>query len=180
MSENKKILTQKDNQEIEKAILFIVNKITEHCSNEKPLILHSLRVGFKLMELGEKKEVVISGLLHDLLEDTNCKKEEIEKEFGNEVTKLVLACTFDKDIKDYKERWRVSLANINKAGRQAFIIKLMDQMDNLPYYILILDKIKKEQLIWKHKYFIECFDREYSDFELFCKYKESINKISSI
>ena len=168
----------KDNQEIEKAILFMVSKITEYCSNEKPLILHSLKVGTKLIELGEEKDVVISGLLHDLLEDTKCKKEEIEKKFGKKVIKLVLACTFDRNIKDYKKRWKVSLTNIDKAGKEAFIIKLVDQMDNLPYYILILDKNRKEELIWKHKCFIECFNTKYSNIELFKEYKKLVSKVS--
>ena len=38
-------------KQIERAIVFMVDNIERHCSNEKPLILHSLRVGLKLMEL---------------------------------------------------------------------------------------------------------------------------------
>ena len=64
---------------MEKAIIMMVDCIKRGCRNDKPLILHSLGVGFKLWEIGESKEVVIAGFLHDLLEDTNCKEEEIKK-----------------------------------------------------------------------------------------------------
>lgn len=136
-------------KQIERAIVFMVDKIEEHCDNEKPLILHSLRVGLKLMELKQEKNVVIAGFLHDLLEDTNCGLGEIEKEFGERVAKLVLVCTFDKNIKDYKERWRKLVFNIKQAGHDAVIIKLVDQMANLPYYMLISNKQKKQEVICK-------------------------------
>jgi (p)ppGpp synthase/HD superfamily hydrolase len=106
----------KDRKEIERAIIFLVKKIQERCYNEKPLILHSIRVGVQLIELCEEKETIIAGFLHDLLEDTDCKIVEIEKKFGKKVAKLVLACTFDKNIKDYKERWQKSVSNIKRGG----------------------------------------------------------------
>jgi GTP pyrophosphokinase len=57
------------------------------------------------MEQNEMKEIVIAGLLHDLLEDTDCKLEEIKGEFGERMVTLVAACTFDRKIKDYKKPW---------------------------------------------------------------------------
>jgi len=62
-------------KEFETAIVFLIQKIKEHCYNEKPLILHSIRVGLRLVELNEAKDVVIAGFLHDLLEDTDCKQD---------------------------------------------------------------------------------------------------------
>ena len=57
-------------KEIEHAIIFMIQKIRERCYNEKPLILHSIRVGLKLMGQKEEKEAVVAGFLHDLIEDT--------------------------------------------------------------------------------------------------------------
>uniref|UniRef100_A0A7V3J9V7 HD domain-containing protein n=1 Tax=candidate division CPR3 bacterium TaxID=2268181 RepID=A0A7V3J9V7_UNCC3 len=144
-------------KEIEHAIIFMIQKIQECCYNEKPLILHSIRVGLRLMELNETKNVVIAGFLHDLLEDTDCKLEEIKSSFGEEVATLIAACTFDRNIKDYKERWQKLITNLKQAGQDALLIKLVDQMENLPYYILISDEKKKQEIMWKHKFFItEC------------------------
>ncbi len=50
-------------------------------------------------------------------------------------------------------------------------------MDNLPYYLEINDKHMREQVIWKHKYFIEFFNARYSNIELFKKYKELVGKV---
>lgn len=167
-----------ENKQIEQALVFMVNKITEYCDNQKPLILHCTKVGIKLMNLGESVEVVIAGLLHDLLEDTKCTPEEIEENFGLEVLNLVKACTFDKNIKDYKERWEKSLTNIDKVGRNAVIIKIVDQMDNLPYYSNIENNDElKAQVAWKHNYFIEYFSDKYSDINLFHEYQLMVNDL---
>jgi len=163
-------------KQIERAIVFMVDKIEEHCYNEKPLILHSLRVGFKLMELKQEKDVVIAGFLHDLLEDTNCNPEEIEKEFVEKVARLVLACTFDENIKDYKERWRKLVFNIKQAGYDAIIIKLTDQIANLPYYMLISNKQKKQEVMWKHKFFIDECQNDLKELQIFKDYKEMVDE----
>ncbi len=68
---------------------------------------------------------------------------------------LVSACALNRNIKDYKERWRKLISNIKQVGRDALIIKLIDQMENLPYYMLISDEEKKKEVMWKHKFFIE-------------------------
>ena len=119
-------------KEFETAIVFLIQKIKERCYNEEPLILHSIRVGLKLMEQNEAKEIVIAGLMHDLLEDTDCKIEKIKSKFGEKVATLVAACTFDRNIKDYKERWNILISNLKQADRNALVIKLVDQMNNLP------------------------------------------------
>ena len=107
------------------------------------------------MELKESKEVVIAGFLHDLIEDTDYKIEEIKEQFGERVAMLVTACTFNRNIKDCEERWHNLISNIKRVGRDALIIKLMGQMENLPYYMLISDDEKKKEVMWKHKFFIE-------------------------
>ncbi|MBI3684916.1 bifunctional (p)ppGpp synthetase/guanosine-3',5'-bis(diphosphate) 3'-pyrophosphohydrolase [Candidatus Azambacteria bacterium] len=163
-------------KEFETAIVFLIQKIKEHCYNEKPLILHSIRVGLKLMEQKEAKEVVIAGFLHDLIEDTDCKLEEIKNEFGEKVAMLVAVCTFDRNIKDYKERWRNLISNLKRAGKDALIIKLIDQMENLPYYMLISDEEKKKEVMWKYKFFIsECR----SDLEKLPPFKDYENMVEN-
>lgn len=162
-------------KEIERTIAFMIQKIQEKCYNEKPLILHSIKVGMKLMVFEEPKEVVIAGFLHDLIEDTDCKIEEIKEQFGERVATLVLACTFDRKITDYKERWRNLILNIKRVGRDALIIKLVDQMENLPYYMLISNEAKKKEVMWKHKFFIsECRD-DLQKMPTFGEYKKMVS-----
>lgn len=163
-------------KEIERAIIFLLRKIQERCYNEKPLILHSIRVGLKLMELNKAKDVVIAGFLHDLLEDTDCKPEEIKGRFGKKVAALVSACTLDRNIKEYKKRWRKLIANLKRAGRDALLIKLVDQMDNLPYYMLILDDGKKQEVMRKHNFFIEECGDNLKELPIFKDYKKIVSE----
>lgn len=93
----------KEQIKIEKAIIMLVYCVIRKCRNPKPVILHSLRVGLKLQELNQSKEVVIAGILHDLIEDTNCKISQIKKKFGSKVAKLVSACSLP-NIKNDKTR----------------------------------------------------------------------------
>jgi len=164
-------------KEFENAIVFLIQKIKEPCYNEKPLILHSIRVGLKLMEQNQAKEVVIAGFLHDLLEDTDCKLEEIKSRFGEKVATLFVACTFDRNIKDYKECWQKCITNLKQASQDALVIKLVDQIDNLPYYILISDDKKKQEVMWKHKFFIDECRNDLQKLPTFRDYEKMVDSL---
>lgn len=166
-------------KEIEKAVSFMVSCLSKNCNNKKPVILHSIRVGMKLMEMNQPEEVVKAGFLHDLLEDSNCLEMTIKNEFGEKVLVLVKALTFDISIKDYKKRWEVSLLNVEKAGVGAMTIKIIDQMDNLPYYMLISEEAKKQEVIWKHRFTIEKFAKYFPDNDYFSQYEEKVAEIVS-
>jgi|GEM_PF-1398627 len=152
-----KIKPTKVEKEIEKAIVILVDCVKENCQNPKPLILHSVRVGMKLLELGQPEEIIIAGFLHDLIEDTDCKIGFIEKEFGQKIANLVLVLT-QNNIKDYKKRWGLLLHKIKEAGEGAMIIKLVDNSDNLTHY---LPWVKNQQIIqenfWKYHFTLESF-----------------------
>ena len=55
----------------------------------EPYIIHPLCVAIILAELELDKETIVAGLLHDVVEDTVMTNEEIEQEFGSEVSLLV-------------------------------------------------------------------------------------------
>lgn len=162
--------------DLEKAIIILVDCVKQYCNNDKPLILHSLRVGFKLLEINQPNEVVIAGFLHDLLEDTNCKIEQIKEEFGGKVANLVLACTLP-DIKDDEERWLVFLEQIKRAGRKAITIKIADADDNLSFVVLIKDRDYLKRILWKHKMIIDKLGPEINDSDIFKKYYKKYRKI---
>lgn len=77
--------SKKELDKIEEAIKFASREIEKNCRNQKPLLLHSVIVATKLMELKASYEAVVAGALHDLVEDTNCTLKDIEKRFGAEV-----------------------------------------------------------------------------------------------
>ncbi len=136
---------------LEKAVIFLIKYMKDGYDNDKPLIVHSLRVGLRLLELDQSQDVVVAGVLHDIVEDTSCAIEEIEQEFGRGVADLVLALTQEK-IEDYKERWSVLLNKIKKVGKDAMIIKVVDFCENIPHAKLIKDKEYLREIEWKHNF----------------------------
>ena len=58
-------------------------------SSGEPYIIHPLSVAAILVGLGMDSESVMAGLLHDVVEDTDCTIEEIQKTFGKEVALLI-------------------------------------------------------------------------------------------
>jgi len=84
--------------------------------NPKPGVAHNLRVGSHLQELGYNQDIVMAGILHDLIEDTAITASEIKKEFGVRVTELVMANTFDDSIDDKVRRYRELFGRCLKVG----------------------------------------------------------------
>jgi len=162
--------------EIEKAIIMAVDCIGRKCRNPKPVLLHSLRVGFKLQELNQPKEVVITGILHDLIEDTDCEINQIKREFGPKVAKLVSACSQAKG-KDYKVRWHKLLNNVKKTGKEAMLIKVVDGDDNLPYTSLVKSSKELEKVLWKHQMVIEKLNPKIGELKIFKEYHKNYKDI---
>lgn len=55
----------------------------------EPYLVHPLEVAYILAKMNLDLESVIAGLLHDTLEDTDTKKEDLEKHFGSEIASIV-------------------------------------------------------------------------------------------
>lgn len=138
-------------KEFERAVIFLIEYMKNGYDNNKPLILHSIRVGLRLLDLEQEKEVVVAGVLHDIVEDTNCAIKQIEQEFGKTVADLVLALTQEK-IEDYKERWGVLLDKIKNIGKDAMIIKVVDFYENIPFAKLIKNDQYLQEIEWKHNF----------------------------
>ncbi len=70
----------KKEEKIEKAKKFLRASIKKSGKNTKPVIRHSLEVGQYLDKAGYSDEIIIAGLLHDILEDTEVAGQEIERD----------------------------------------------------------------------------------------------------
>jgi (p)ppGpp synthase/HD superfamily hydrolase len=86
-------------KQIEEAIKFLVFAFQKSGHNPKPVVLHSIRVGLHLYNLGYAKNIVIAAVLHDVLEDTDVKIEEVKLKFGENVARLVEARALMKVFK---------------------------------------------------------------------------------
>lgn len=90
-------------KEMDMALHFVSRSLDESGHNSKPLLFHCFKVSTILYELGYSKDIVISGILHDLLEDTDISYEDICDSFGEKIAGCVLAVTFDSKITDKLE-----------------------------------------------------------------------------
>ncbi|MBQ9375509.1 MAG: bifunctional (p)ppGpp synthetase/guanosine-3',5'-bis(diphosphate) 3'-pyrophosphohydrolase [Ruminococcus sp.] len=102
----------------------------------KPYITHPLAVAYTLLELGMDTDTICAALLHDVVEDTDCTLEEIEKKFGpdvamlvNGVTKLKKVETFTQDEQKAENIRKILLAMSEDI--RVIIIKLADRLHNM-------------------------------------------------
>jgi len=100
----------------------------------KNIIKHSIWVYELLKELECKDEICIAWLLHDILEDTNISRDEIKESFWDNVLKLVIANTINKDL-DTKLSEVSMINNCISIWYDALIIKTCDIYDSYRFYI---------------------------------------------
>ena len=72
----------------------------------EPYIVHPLWVAIILADLEMDKETIVSGMLHDVVEDTEVSEEDIKREFGEEVALLVDGVTKLEDFPILPTSWR--------------------------------------------------------------------------
>lgn len=98
--------------------------------DNRPYIIHPLSVGFILQGAGYSEDVVIAGILHDVIEDTKYTKEDISEKFGSKVADLVVGVTEDKSIKDWEAKMDNYLENLKNSNDEIKAISAADALDN--------------------------------------------------
>lgn len=98
----------------------------------EPYINHLTEVAALLAEATEGDDVVLlmGGLLHDTLEDTDATYEDLEQRFGAEVAALVAEVTDDKSLPK-EERKRLQIEKTPAKSKRAKLLKLADKTSNL-------------------------------------------------
>lgn len=96
-----------------------------------PYAVHPLRVVGRVHEWGvTDAEVLAAAALHDIVEDTPVRLEQVERDFGRRVAALVDALTHPNDLAP-RERTRFILAALEHAPLEALVVKLADRLDNV-------------------------------------------------
>ncbi len=93
-----------------------------------PYIHHPLSVGALLQEAGYRQEVVAAGLLHDTVEDSETRIEDIASRFGDEVAQLVAAVTEPPDVEPYEARKAAHRGQVVAAGDEAAAVFAADKL----------------------------------------------------
>lgn len=129
-----------------------------------PYITHPIRVAARLESIDASDELICAAYLHDVVEDTPYEIEDIEKQFGASVAKLVAAHTEDKS-KSWQERKQHTIDMIQHAEKEVKYLIVADRLDNL------LDLEKDLQQIGEH-----IWDNFNAPYEKQQWYNESIAK----
>ena len=124
---------------VEKAMIFASEA---HCGafrkgTDIPYIVHPMEAGAIAASLTSDKDVIAAAILHDTLEDTSATAEDIKREFGDEVLRLIESDSEDKreDLppeKTWKIRKQETIDYLrNKADEKEKIIAIADKLSNL-------------------------------------------------
>ena len=146
---------QREDEEIERAIQYLVRSFEASGDNPKPVVLHSIRVGMDLYNREYEQHIVIAAILHDVIEDTDVTAGEIRSKFGDDVANIVKAASFDESIDDYLERHYDIHRRCFELGREAALVKAADILDNSDYYHVGESDELRGNLLAKMEFFIE-------------------------
>ena len=119
----------------EKAVRFLVMHMpVSEEGSRKPILFHDIRVGVYLYENGYGQDIVLAGVLHDVIEWSSVDEEMVRTEFGDDVVRLILASTKDDTITDKEERVKELIVRCIENGQDALIIKTADTIDSFKWY----------------------------------------------
>ncbi|HHW09011.1 MAG TPA: HD domain-containing protein [Firmicutes bacterium] len=100
-----------------------------------PYIVHPVAVSAILAQHGMAEDVVLAGLLHDVLEDTQVTFAQLQVRFGEQVARLVQAVSEKKQENGEERSWEVrkkeQLQALRKAPPEVAALRAADLIHNL-------------------------------------------------
>ena len=121
------------NPKIQKAIYVATHqhRDQERKTTDLPYIVHPFSVAWILSEQTKDEDVVVAGLLHDVLEDTEgYGYDEIVTDFGERVAKIVKEVTEDKNL-PWRERKEKYIKVFENSSQESLMVATADKIHNL-------------------------------------------------
>lgn len=98
--------------------------------SQSPFIIHPLAVGCMLADAGEETDVIVAGILHDTVEDTEVTLDQIRETFDDNIAKLVDGCSENKAL-SWEERKSNTITYLETAPEKVCIVTCADKIHNL-------------------------------------------------
>lgn len=180
---------------VERAIQYAVfaHTGTKRKGKERPYILHPIEALTIAAGLTEDEDVLAAAVLHDVVEDTNLKSEDIEREFGPRVRALVMAESEDKmkelsAASSWKKRKQATINHLAGLDRNAKIICLGDKLANIREmardYRMIGDALwdrfnqkDKNEHAWYYQSICDVLEAEFGATSMIKEYRELIKEV---
>ena len=122
---------------IERAYSFALKKHNgQYRKSGEAYIYHPMNVALILTTVYADYQTIAAGFMHDVLEDCDCTPEEMEEEFGREITKLVQGVTnlgkihFSTENEYLIDYYKKIIVGMSEDVR-VIIIKLADRLHNM-------------------------------------------------
>ena len=118
-----------------RAATVLHNGQTRKGKSPYPYISHLIAVAFLLRDYTNDEDIIISGLLHDTLEDTDYTPEELEKDFGKKVRAIVEGVTdvqkHERSQYTWKERQEHYFKALSLAPLESLFVSAADKIHNM-------------------------------------------------
>lgn len=122
---------ENDAERLNRAIIFATEKHRGQFrkSTTIPYIMHPIEVMQILYSMRADTDLLIAGVLHDTVEDTDTTLDEIQQIFGDGVAELVASNSEDKS-KSWKERKQHTIDELAKAPQRVKMLVMADKLSN--------------------------------------------------
>lgn len=104
-----------------------------------PYITHPLSVAMILAEMGHETDIIVSAILHDVIEDCNVSVEQLEKEFSRNISDMVNAVT--KESRRLSGDPEISPADLDDLSDQKFRTEIRKKHNRKAVYVKCADRI---------------------------------------
>ena len=159
---------------------------------DMPYILHPLESAAAAQGLTDDHEIIAAAVLHDVIEDTDCTKEELEKEFGEKISFIVNEVSENKRAhlpseETWEARKQETVSRLKTSGIPVKTVVLCDKLSNMRS--LHRDFRKIGEVLWlrfsqkdksMHEWYYRAVLSELGEFSQTPEYKELRDLISEV
>ena len=162
-----------------------------------PYIVHPIDVAAILMKNNASEDMIVAGLLHDVIEEENVELAEIERSFGKKIADLVNFVTEPKELRksdmDGKKTWEArkqsTINKIKSATDEQKLLLCADKLANIRDIIIEYKKLGNE--LWqkfnapmdKQRWYYRSLCKVFlkgegiSDYSVFNQFEECVTQI---
>ncbi len=180
---------------IEKAIQYAVfaHGGTTRKGKERPYILHPVEVMTIVAGMTDDEEVIAAAVLHDTVEDTCVRPDDIARLFGDRIRDLVMAESEDKMTglpaeASWEKRKQATIDHLGTLGRDEKLICLGDKLANIREMSRDYDELHdalwerfnqkdKRKHAWYYSSVFQVLEREFGDAPAIREYRDLLGHV---